>query len=86
MPDDIHSPLASRLETAEAESFSRMKPVNEIVAIILRHRDAMVALSKHHGTDPLDVLCMVENLTDWAGAIEREIRGETHQGSIEFWR
>lgn len=77
---------AALLESAEEQSFVRMKAVNAIVADILKHRDAMVALSKYHGTDPLDVLCMVENLTDWAGAIEREIRGETHQGSIEFWR
>ena len=77
---------ATLLEAAEGNAFSRMKPVNAIVASILAHRDAMVALSKKHGTDQLDILCLVENLSEWAGAIQRAIRDEEFQGSLNYWR
>ena len=77
---------AALLESAEDSAFGRMKPVNAIVSDILKHRDAMVALSKYHGTNPVDVICLIENLSEWAGAIERAIRSEEFQGSIEWWR
>jgi hypothetical protein len=85
MDDSIASARREEaIETAEVAAYVGMKRPTEIFDTINKLKDEMTALCEKHGTDPLDVACMIENLTEWHHAIERDVRRECFTGSLEW--
>ena len=72
------------IERAECAAHDGMKRATEIFDTINKLKDEMTALCEKHRTDPLDVACMIENLTEWHGAIERDVRRECFTGDLEW--
>jgi hypothetical protein len=76
------------IEQAKTKAAAGMKRADaiyaEIKAVIDKHKDEMAALCEVHCTNPADIACMIENLTDWHGAIARDVRRECFTGSLEW--
>ena len=72
------------IEAAEVAAHVGMKRTMEIFEAICAFRNEMSALCEKHGTDPLDVACMIENLTEWHHAIERDVRRGCFTGALEW--
>lgn len=86
MPDDsiASARREEAIERAECAADSALKRPSEIVKAILSHRDEMAALCEKHGTDPLDIECMLENLAEWHSAIQRDVRKDAFTGDLEW--
>ena len=85
MDDSIASARREeKIESAEVRAHVEMKRPTEIFEAISAFRNEMAALCEKHGTDPLDIECMIESLTDWHKAIERDVRGGIFVGSLEW--
>lgn len=85
MDDSIASARREEaIERAECAAHDGIKRATEIFDTINKLKDEMTALCEKHGTDPLDVACMIENLTDWHKAIQRDVRRECFTGSLAW--
>ena len=85
MDDSIASARREEaIESAEVRAHVEMKRATEIFQAISALKDEMCALCEKHGTDPLDVACMIENLTEWHHAIERDVRRGCFTGALEW--
>jgi hypothetical protein len=85
MDDSIASARREEaIERAEVAAHLGMQRPTEIFNAINKLKDEMTALCVKHGTDPLDVACMIENLTEWHHAIERDVRRGCFTGGLEW--
>lgn len=85
MDDSIASARREEaIERAEVAAHLGMKRPTEIFETISALRNEMTALCLKHVADPLYVARMIEALTDWHHAIERDVRRGCFTGGLEW--